>query len=721
MADWKSYEITVPGKDLLEPARDVLETLLVYLDVLKAILDTVKVFMVDFGNPIRVLVESLIKLIEELVLSLKATGVSGYFDIPDPTTDPNFNRVAGGFPAFTERFKASLFDPLDYNRPQPRPGSSQSGFVILVVDAQNVYSLINRVKQLLRFFGREFTSPRYEPPGDLKAIPVGSSGDPILAVSSLFSSGPINAIQLRWALPTSLVTPDPGFSDLVTMVAKEFIPPQFLIERTTVNPASQKIDITALQDPESSGQVEFDFESFTSVQNPTQPVIVRQVLRDEYGDPVVKFQKYVLLDQASFTSNLGQLGTFRYLDTDVEPGKVYYYRVRALSGDLNMIDDSIVFPNKDGLTRTPESSLPVMAWPSTSSDDGVVMGKASGIVSTAIPALTTGTVNFDMLETLKRLFQTAFSLDFHQFLPEGATFDPQGLPTSGSSATDVGKGSLVAFAGALGTVSMAKGVGASFTADPITGSLPELPWQRSDVRKRSAQLATAMASAFVQAGGEALQGFRDLMQLSLPAGTVATGGSLVGADTLEKLVYRFTTVSEDERAMNAAAKTFSEGYSDAYLRLNVLTAVQFTKNYALGGAPVDWVSVSPLRDIVPWSGQMIFDLLDKIQALLDGYKGTLDELKAFIDLMERKIQALERFLEFLVSILDFIEGLQMGAYVLSVNGLTGGPQSWVDAIDNAGGAKPPSGPGGYSAGVAFGYAVPDAVGIATALSVIFGS
>lgn len=719
MANWRSFEVQVPGKDLLEPTRGVLENLLIYLDVLKAILDTVKVFVVDFGNPIRTLVESLIKLIEELILSLKATGISVYKDIPDPTVDPNFNRVYGGFPAFSERFKASLFDPLDYNRPQPRPGSTQSGFVLLVVDAQNPYALINRVKQLLRFFGQEFVSPRYEPPGNLKAVPIGGSGDPIVAVAQIFA-GPIEAIQLQWALPTSLTTPDPGFSDVVTTLAKEFIPPQFLIERTTINPAAQKIDIADLQNEEASGLVEFDFESFTSVQNPTKPVIVRQVLRDEYGDPVIKFQKYTLLDQTSVTSILGQLGTFRYLDTDVEPGQTYYYRVRALSGDLSMSGDTINFPTKDTLTKTPESSMPVMAWPATSAEDGVVMGKASGIVSATIPVPLDASSNFDVVETLKRLFQTAMSLDFHRPLSEGVTFDPQGLPTSGSSATEVGRGTLVNFAGMLGAVEMSKYVGDPYKVDPITGTFPELPWQRSDVRKQAAKLAESMAPSLIQAGSEAILGFRDLMQLNLPVDNIPTGGTLFGADTLEKVVYSFTTVTEDERQMTLAAKTFSEGYSDAYLRLNVMAGVQYIKNYALGGAPVDWYSVSPLRDIVPWSGQVVFDLLDKIQALLDGYKGTLEELKAFIDLMERKIQALERFLEFLISILDFVEGLQLGVYLLSVHDLSGGPQSWVDAIDTAGGSKPPTGPGGYSAGLALGYAVPDALAIKTAFSVIFG-
>jgi len=207
------------------------------------------------------------------------------------------------------------------------------------------------------------------------------------------------------------------------------------------------------------------------------------------------------------------------------------------------------------------------------------------------------------------------------------------------------------------------------------------------------------------------------MQSPLPAGPVSTGGSLSGATTLEKLVIAFTPT---ENIDSKVATAFVAGYSDTTLRLNVLAAVQYIKSYSLGGAPVDWISVVPLRDIVPWSGQMIYDLLDKIQALLAAFQGVMAEIKAFIDLIERKIDALERFIEFLINILNFIESLQIGAYVLSVPELNGTAQAWVNAIDTAGGTKPPTGPGGYSAGIGLGYVAADITAFKTAFSIIFG-
>jgi hypothetical protein len=711
MANWKSFEIQVPGKDILKPVRSVLETLLIFLDVLKAILDTVKIFLIDFGNPIKVLVETLIKLIEELFLSLKTSGISAYFDVPDPTQDPNFNKVSGGFRAFTERFKGSLFDPLDFNRPQPRQGSTKSGFVLLVVDAEGPYALIHRITQLLRFFGREFTSPRYEPPGNLKALPVGAKGDPILAVAKVFTEGPINAIQLQWALPTSLETPDPGYTDVVTKVAKELIPPSFLIERSTSNPAAQKIDISQLQTPAATGTVEFNRATWTNATDPSSPVMIREVLKDQYGDPVVKFQQYKLISQTDITSILGQLGKFRYIDNDVAEDTVYYYRVRAYSGSLKMSGDQPAFPTNDQLSFTIESNSLVMKWPEESA--GLVMGKASGIISVSVPKRI-DPAQFDVVENLTRLLQTAFSLDFH------LAADP-----SGPSVTQTGRGTLMNLASAIATfesylvigdLSRANTINESFQPDPITGRDLQLPWQNSSVRKQSKRLAIAIASALLQAGFDALNGFRNIMQGSLPSGPIATQG-LAGANTLEKVVIAFTPT---ENITSKAATTFVSGYSDQSLRSNILSAVQYVKSYTLGGAPVDWISVVPLRDIVPWSGQMIYDLLAKIQALVDAYQGVMAEIKAFIGLIERKIDALERFIKFLIDILNFIESLQFGAYVLSVPELTGTVQSWVTAVDTAGGTKPPSGPGSYTAGIALGYVAPDITAFKTAFSIIFG-
>jgi len=711
MANWKSFDIQVPGKNLLQPVDSALETLLVFLDVLKAILDTIKVFLIDFGNPVVALVQALIQLIESLFTSLKQSGVFAYFDVPDPTSDPNFDHYSGGFPAFTTRFKASLFDAKDFNRPQPQIGSDSSGFVLLVVDAESPYALLARIKQLMRFFGREFTSPRFEPPVNLKASLVGSNGDPILKVASIFAGSAVSGIELQWTLASSVETPNPGFTDLVTKVAEEAIPPNYLIERSVVNPASKKIDVSDMATATASGQVTFNRVTYTNIGNSSQPVMRRGPLLDEYRDPVIKFRTYRVLSNTSITAILGDLGTFRYIDHDVTPGTTYYYRVRAYSGSLALAGDQVAWP-----ISAIDSTYPVLYWPSSVPNESVIVGKSSGVVSATMPIGIPA--NFDVVGDLRALFQTAFSLDFQLQADKGST-----------APTQIGRGSLSAMAASMavyqaftvvGELLSAATVVLGFSPDPITGLSPVLPWQVTALRRESARLADAVASALLQAGPEALNGFRSIMQGPLPAGAVSTGFNLRGVTSLEGLVKGFTILDAQGNADSNGAQTFAAGYSDAGVRSNVLAGIQFVKVYSLGGTGADWISVEPLRDIIPWAGQLIYDLMDKIQALLDAFGGVMTEIKTFIDLIERKIAALERFIEFLINILNTIANLQLGAYVLSVPSLTGGSQSWVSAIDSAGGTIPPSGPGGYSSGVGLAYVATDITAFKNAFSIIFG-
>jgi hypothetical protein len=160
--------------------------------------------------------------------------------------------------------------------------------------------------------------------------------------------------------------------------------------------------------------------------------------------------------------------------------------------------------------------------------------------------------------------------------------------------------------------------------------------------------------------------------------------------------------------------------SSAGVRLNLLAVVNFLKSFTLGGAPVDWISVVPLRDIVPWAGQIIFDLLDKINALLDAFQGVIDEINNFIALLERKINALEDFIRSLIDILNFIESLEFAAHFLNVSGIQGDAAEWLNAIETAGGDPPPNDPTHYSAGIALAYVAPNVEAFTKAFQIIFG-
>jgi hypothetical protein len=727
--NWEALAIQLPGEDLLEGARNVMETLMVYLEVTKAVLETVKTFLVDFGNPIKALVEALLALILDLFEALHRTGVYGWFDVPNPLVDPNFNRFVGGFPAFITRFKAGLYDSRDPNRPQPIPGTAMGGFTIIVADAESPPALLHLIQVLLRFFGKEFTTPRYPAPANFKVLPIKvtptGAGDPILALTALFQEQP-SSIAVEWSLPPASSPGDPGFSDLIQAASTGFIPPKFLLEKSEINPAVGQIDASALGDPEAVGQVVMSVP--TNFRERGKGDLIQRTVKlvDFYQDPFLKFQQYIVIDSSQQTATflLGQLGTFRYIDTDVQPNKTYYYRVRAFSGSLAVSGKSVTFdaPKLDVI-----DSNPYIDWPGTDSADPPVMGKASPTTAMTIP---TYPEQFDVIETLRRIFQTAFSLNFHLPLTQGFQFDSlTGLPISPAENTDIGKSSLEQLAGALTSfeaiprigdaVSGFTAVTAQFQPDPATNLLPVPPWDEPLVRHNAARLSNIVASAMLQANSAV--SFKGLMESAFPKGVPVVPG--LTATNLKELVYEITKVQDPEAAGQAAVQTagvlYSKCFSDPQVRLNVLAAVDFCKGFTLTGSDINWIQVSVLRDIAPWSGQLIYDMLAKMQALLDAYSGVMTELKAFIDLIVQKIDTLERFLEYLTSILNFIESLSLGFFILSVPETDGDVNTWVSLIDNAGGTKPPSGPGGYTGGVAFAYVAPDITPFKTAFSLLF--
>jgi hypothetical protein len=712
---WESFSIQLPGQELLEKARNVLETLVVFLEVLKTILETVKAFLVDFGNPIRALVEALIQLILALFTALQRTGVYAWFDIPKPFSDPDLLNHLGGYEAFTTRFKGGLFDSRDPNRPQPVPGFTKSGFTLVVADAESIEGLYALIEVLLKFFGKEFTTPEYAAPANFKVLPLGDSGDPILSVVKLFQDQP-KSVVVEWALPPTTNPGEPGFSDLIQAFSTHFFPPRFLIEKSEINPAVGEIDIAELANPDSAGIVTAILPTVFELK-PNQPISRKARIPDSYQNPFVKFQKYIVLDTSNNTSSfiLGQLGTFRYIDTDVEPGKLYYYRVRAYSGDLKINGSTVLFDTK---TKTnPDSNLTYIEWPGVIANKPPVMGRGTGIVPVRIPIFPP---DFNVFESLRRVFQTAFSLNFHQPI---SSIVP--LPDA-----DIGKGSLTSLAGPLTSfnalplvgpsVSGALGVTETFQPNEATGLLPVLPWNTYGVQTNSSRLAITVAGAMLE--GNVAESYKTIMEGAYPNGAPPSSTGLK-ATNLEEMVFEITKVQDDEdqqqKAVQAAGVLYGGVYGDEIVRQNMLSIINFLKAFTLGGEPPDWIQVSLLRDIVPWAGQLLYELLAKIQALLDAYSGIIDEIKDFIDLIIRKINILEQFLQYLIQLLDFILSLAVSFHLLAVPETSGGTIEWVSLIDNAGGIPPPSGPGGYTAGVALAYVALDVTLFKEAFNLIF--
>jgi hypothetical protein len=533
---------------------------------------------------------------------------------------------------------------------------------------------------------------------------VGSKGDRLLRVVSVFEDPP-KSLAVEWSLPTASRQPDPYFEGLVAAAGTEFIPPTFLIEKSTVNngvPIEVEIDTT------------FEDDSGVPLKQKTQAL-------DENRDTFRLFEKYIIIDpsHSAGTFFLGQLGTFRYIDNDVEENKTYYYRVRTFSGKLDIKPDGSLNLDPSKVTTDIPSGRKILPWPAADPADPPVMGRPTTVVAGRIPRIP---AKFDVIGILEDLFKTAFSLGFHEPLGFGATFDPvTGDPTFGTDPTQVGRGSLQDLAGPLAAFIPVAPVGTP-SKDAISGQFPTLPFTETTVKFYAATLAQQVGSQMLGVTGfDALGGFRSIMEGPLPVAMSVKKGYLRDATTLTQLVQQFTLTKDGfPEVLDATAyETFSFGFSDVAFRKNVLAAISFVKSFSFHGTAKDWISVSLLRDIIPWSGQFIYELLNRIQSLLDAFKGAEQELIDFINLIERKIEVLERFLQFLIQILNYLDTFSAGFFFLSVPSTDGGIPDWVHQIDTAGGSKPPSGPAGYTGGVCLAYVGTNIEAFKTAFSIIF--
>jgi archaellum component FlaC len=707
MSNWEALQIKIPGQDLMEDVRSSLEALVTFMEIIKALLETISLFLIDFGNPIRAIVQSLLTLIQELFNSLKQTGLFALFDVPNPTQDPNFDRFKGGYQAFVERFKASLFDSKDPFRPQPAAGQTLSGFVIIVADAETVFGLLRLIKILLRFFGKEISSAKYAAPANVRIFPAGSKPgatggtnfDPILQVASVFGAT-LKGFAIEWSLATNQYPPDPGFNDLLASVSSELIPQNWLIEKTS----------------NSGGPITLTLNAETNFEDKRGKAIKRTIpVRDENGDYFRVFEKYIVIDPTTSTSTflLGQLGRFRYLDSLVNKDTTYYYRIRAFSGPLVVtVNNTIDFPAPEQKADTGEY---IQRWPSSDPNNPVIMGRPSGIVTCRIPNIP---ADFDVITALENTFKMAFALGFHNPLDPTATFDANGRPTGSTSATKVGQGSLMNLGGALSDI-IPTAI-SSVQKNPVTEEYPDVVQNYLSVKFQSSRLAQVVSASLLE-NSAMLNPLRDLYQGAIPLPIPSVGNFKGSNSTIEKMVTAFNNIPDDFPSADhpEVYLTSNSAFKDVNTRLNLLQAVTLIKSFTLGGTPPDWTSVSLLRDIIPWSGQFIYDLLNRIDALLDAFKSAIEEIKAFIDTVVRKIDILERFIKYLIEILNYLDSFSAGFYFLSVPSTAGGIPGWISAIDNAGGTKPPSGPGGYSAGVSLAYAGTNIDSFVTAFNLIF--
>lgn len=177
MADWQKIEGGIPlVPDFIsqyKPQVDaIFQTINLTLDLLQSILNFVKNFLIDFTQPIKLIIDALIAQLKALLQDIKNLGVYWTDDsklIPQ-IRESGLVSFQGGYSAFQGRMVKKLTNVNDPTRPNFSTASSAiSIFVVAVGDITTIVAAINGIMDIVKLLTNAF-SPSADPfPVNIKA------------------------------------------------------------------------------------------------------------------------------------------------------------------------------------------------------------------------------------------------------------------------------------------------------------------------------------------------------------------------------------------------------------------------------------------------------------------------------------------------------------------------------------------------------------------------
>lgn len=244
---WDGFSLQLPSilTEAVNVISDVLDTIIGFMEAVKALLEIAAAFMLSLGDALKILIENLKKRLDEM-LSL-FTGKTGVYGIHIPLSTPmgpdmaarveflkkakvavkstaakalsgvdisassqagrvmlgmlpdsaDFSGTVGGNEGFISTLRASLADPLDYNKPEFGPNAWVGGYVVMYggTDLTRLLSVWNNLKSL---FGNLLGSD----PGP--AEPPGPKGLALEVLSPKMTAirGLAPRVHARWDRPT---------------------------------------------------------------------------------------------------------------------------------------------------------------------------------------------------------------------------------------------------------------------------------------------------------------------------------------------------------------------------------------------------------------------------------------------------------------------------------------------------------------------------------------
>lgn len=210
MAEWKhiSGEIGLNPDFIAKikpPIDAIFQSINLTLDLLQEILSFVKNFLVDFTQPIKIIIDALVEQLKALLSDLKQMGV--YFtsdtDLIPSIKKSGLEKFSGGYGGFENRMVEKLTNLNDLSRPNFSTSTGAiSLFVVATADLSGIVTAINLVMEVIELLtGKSKPSPDPDPVNIKGEITQGFF--PVNIKNSVDYDG----VKISWD-----ITPPPGAS-----------------------------------------------------------------------------------------------------------------------------------------------------------------------------------------------------------------------------------------------------------------------------------------------------------------------------------------------------------------------------------------------------------------------------------------------------------------------------------------------------------------------------
>jgi len=783
MAAWSTISFEF---NIFDPLKPPLEALLTALEILEAILDALlallKPFLLDLLNPLNAIVQALIAALNAIINQIESTGLNLLLVHPD-TSQPDigavFNSIAGGYTAFENKVVQKFFDASDLFRPQYAPGSSVA-MMIFYLGAESpgdimqlIYSILALIKQ-----GVDVTLPA---PVDLKVNPTSQSGQIAGQFRSLWGRVPgvddFVGLTLEWRMPQAPQGTDLGGAiNQAVSFYNNIRLPNFIVERTGPFPTEENDIFGRPLDPQGSPVLlEMNTSNLGSKVNTATdkwnfPAVRNKVpVRDVDGSVYRWFPTRYDVAGGNLAEGL-LTGSYEFTDDDnLEPGKTYYYRVRAYFGDPSKYNDAIqaLDANADFIKKN--GNEPKVQF------SGLSLGKPSRVVAGFVPRKTSASARLNPYLDYLDVIRVGLLLNFE--LPRTYPADSGIEETDFRLSQKTGWGCLACLAGSVSPIKVTFKTSKKVQDNVLFNSKARrLVNMALDKILQSPQLGAileekwrggiqAIVSRFyIQESGalfsnDPVLSYGDVDEETDQGGNNKIWGFpyVVGGITPSS-VQQIESYLQLEEFYQATVPAF--GVTDSFLNVipgsgtvKISSGTDAGKTLFLGPVPlssdygIPYVTqeerqdlanfiqiltggIGPITTYLSWQALTVGDLFPELTAflfdfeqfllaLLKAVESIIKAIQEIIDTLLQKIRALKQIIQTILDIIDLLS-IEISMSVLFVSGF-GDPTTLVSALQESE-DKPGDSPYGLHSGVVMtaGGPGPGFIAALDTLAFIFG-